>query len=208
MLVTKDSTNDSRPSEEGVGASDNKDRVFKSLELEKLYGSRQAVRRALATGKLHQVCRGVYSMEKLSKDVAIIETYVKYYSDAVISKQSALILQGLVKDKRDKLDLDVPREDNPPRSHELFKFNRRANIIGVEDKILDGRKMLIYSRERCLFEALQLEGKLSRYFREAVMRYCASGKIDLEEIERLGESIKGASDILFSIQTVLAVKNL
>jgi len=181
--------------------------VLRSNELEKIVGTRQAIRRAVNAGMLHQVCRGLYSVgELIPRHKALFVVLGKYYPDAIISQKSAMVFQELLDESLDKIDLDVPREDNPPRKHEFYNFNRKATLIGWEEKEIEGRKIRVYSRERCLFEALSIDGYSGELFHKVLLRYC-KGDINLKAIEDIGETLKGSREIITGIRVAQAANN-
>ncbi len=179
--------------------------VMKTSELQKILGSRQAIKRHVDEGHIFQVCRGIYSIGiESSQNEATFKVLNKYFSDAIISGKSALVLQGLYDKHLEKLDLDVPREDSPPRKHELFQFHRKSNLAGWEEISIKGVKIKIYVRERCLFEAYSELDEIA--FQKVVIKYCKTG-IKLSKVEEIGKNHKDLNFIVSSIKLAQATLN-
>lgn len=173
--------------------------VLKSSELSKILGSGTAIKLAEDRGLVYPVTRGFYAVGEVPYEKEAYLVLFKYYPEAVISRYSALFLQGMSEYAPERLTVDIPLEHNKI-SNQLFDVKRSSKIGGVETKTLCGVDLKIYSPERCLFEAYSVGGKNSELYHKAVLAYCRDREVDFEKIKELGSRLPGLKDIVSSIQ--------
>lgn len=174
--------------------------VYTTKDLELKYNNRMAIHRAVENGKLYEVARGVYSSIDTPITAAPILFLNKYMEGSVVSKMSAIYYQGLHEHMPEKIDIDYSREGkNLGRENELFFLNQVSSkrITHTEYKNIHGVETLIYTKERCLFEAFKIDGnKPGEYFQKVVLNYINSNTPNMNLIIEISEKLGGKNRIV------------
>ncbi len=72
--------------------------VYKHAELEKILGSKMAVKRAAEAGTIEKISRGFYATPDVPSNQAFFAVVKKFYQEAVISKRTLLYHYKLTTD--------------------------------------------------------------------------------------------------------------
>jgi hypothetical protein len=123
------------------------------------FGSRHHVRKAVGSGKLSHVARGIYSTDRNND---FLSTLLKKYSLAIVTGQTAYYLHDLSDVIPDKIDLATKRggtviSDNQVNQH--FIPNDWLNVGKTTIKH-SGSFVRVYDKERMLIELIRNRNKM------------------------------------------------
>lgn len=136
------------------------------------YGSAYAIGKAVASGKLHKLEKGIYSdREVYVPEEAIIRTK---YPNAVITLQSAFMYHGLSDTVPEQYALATGPKDaaiSDPRIRQYYMPEGTLSV-GKMEMEYGGAKIIVYDLERMLIELMRFRTKLSfDYYKEIVKNY-------------------------------------
>lgn len=171
-----------------VSATIQKHQIMRGAELIKIAGSYLHLRRKVDDGLLISLGSGLYATPSLDPFVASVLAVAKYYPNAVISGETALLIHGLGESLSTQIDADIPR--NQSIRNKLLRIHRvpETRIIGVVKMRYFGKKIKIYDPERSLCDAHRKVPGASFY--KALKRYMAAGKINAEKIAQYDKKLK------------------
>lgn len=173
--------------------------LLSSKEIQEIMGSRMAVSRLRDEGIINLVTGKIYSVgDSYNYENEALIILSKYYPQAVISGASALFYQEMGEFLSDQLEIDISRNSSILSESEYFLVNfvSDSKITGIEEKEIQGYKVKIYNKTRCLIDLLR-NGKSSsgEFFQKAVNIYYKNG-LDRDELKKLKESFpKEVSEI-------------
>ncbi|GGJ87454.1 transcriptional regulator [Pilimelia anulata] len=130
------------------------------------YGlSRSRLYRSVQSGNFERIARGLYvATDAANADWEWLEAAARR-ADATICLVSALAHHDLTDVVPDALDVAIPRGARIPATHSAIRWHSFAADtfdLGREEILIPGSSMTIgiYSRERCIADALRLRGDL------------------------------------------------
>ena len=145
--------------------------ILTYAECKKIYKTDYAIHKLLAEGKLKRIRRGIYSDEDYAFDLEVVN---KIYPYAVFTLYSAFYYHGLT-DTIPKFYYLMTDKNatkiKDKRIHQVFD-NHESLTLGIEEKIYNGVKIRIFSRERMLVELIRNKNKLPfDYYKEIIANY-------------------------------------
>ena len=148
------------------------------------YGSAYRIGRAVSSGEVHKVARGLYSDERHPDPSAVA---CALYPQAVLTMDSAFYLHGLTDVVPEMVHVATPRNSTRIRDARVRQHFMREGLMGTGVEVLDaeGSPVRAFSRERMLVELLRNAGTLPMdYYRELIGSYrrIADG-LDMREVE-------------------------
>ncbi len=150
--------------------------------------SRHSLYKLLECGVIEQLGRGVYrlaSMPPVSRPDLL--TVTLRIPKAVVSLVSALDFHGLTTQIPHRVDIALPRSagiprlDPPPLS--VKRFSDAAYAAGIEEHMIDGASVKIYSAEKSLVDSFKYRNKIGmEIVLEALSLYRTRKKVQPAEI--------------------------
>ena len=141
-------------------------------ECKKQYGSQYQIDKAVESGMLFQLEKGIYSTKKRESDIAVIS--MKYPS-VIFTMNSAFYFYGLTDDIPDLYYVVTKRgarKITDSRVVQKFENSEEALILGAEETDYEGTKILMYNRERMLLELIRHKNQLPfDYYKEILNNY-------------------------------------
>jgi len=160
--------------------------VYKTTELEKIFGNRMAIGRACEKGEIERVAQGIYATSDLVDEKTVAcHILSKYYPDAVVSKSSALYFHDLYDYPGDEFHADLSSDASYIGTKFVLHFHKSSFINGVTRGNFNGLSLPVYSPERAVFEALYLEPGLGNIVNEVVIKYLNKFDSDGKGIAKL-----------------------
>lgn len=145
--------------------------VYKHSELELIFGSKMAIKRAVEDGQIEKVSRGYYATLDVPINKAFYLIINKFYSNAVISKKSLLYHYKLTTDQPNLIDLDVKADSVLRNNTDLINIYRTNKLFNTTKQEINFVKLKCYSIERALFEVLYFEKKAGPLTSEVIHNY-------------------------------------
>ncbi len=161
--------------------------VYKHAELEKIFGSKMAVKRAVEVGMIEKISRAFYATPDVPSNQAFYSVIKKFYSGAVISKRTLLYHYKLTTDQPSVIDIDVDTDSKLRNSNDLISVYRTNKIFSTTSLEINLVKLKGYSVERALFEALHFEKKPGQLTSEVIHNYLASHKYEPASIHKIAQ---------------------
>lgn len=145
--------------------------VYRYNEVIARYGSAYDIRRAVASGSLFKVGRGVYSDEHYPDTNA---TVCALWPQAVLTMDTAFNLHDLTDVVPDLVHVATPRNSTRIRDPQVRQHFMLPQLmsVGVQTMNIDGSPVRVFTRERMLVELLRCVGKLPfDYYKELIGSY-------------------------------------
>jgi len=148
------------------------------------FNSDYGIKRAIRTGEIYQIERGIYSNQKHVSTLAILSTK---YPDAIVTLDTAFYyheLTDVVPDKYYIATAESARKLRDTRIKQIFVKNAILDI-GVTTMERGDAFFCIYDRERMLIELLRYKNKLPYdYYKEILGNYRnIINELDIERIQ-------------------------
>ncbi len=137
----------------------------------KSYKSAYQIRKAIDTGELYQIEKGIYADEPKASALAIIAAK---YPKAIITMDTAFYFHGLTDVIPDEYCIATRESSRALRDRRVKQFFIKDEIlnIGVTTMERQGTKFKIYDRERMLVELLRFKKQLPfDYYKEVLGNY-------------------------------------
>lgn len=165
-----------------------RDFVLRSKELEKILGSRIAIKRQTEEGKLQALGSGIYASPSLDPIVASALAVTKYYPKAVISDRTALFLHGLNDAAVSRIDVDIPSSTS--LRNRLLEVHRvvPSRLVGIGTVKMAGHSVRAYDLERTLCEAYRIDPAGPEFF-QALKRYLKKTSPKTGKIKNYDEAL-------------------
>lgn len=150
----------------------------------KKYGTRYAIKKAIQSGNLYRIERGMYStMPRADRmEIAAVK-----YPEAVMTMDTAFYYHGLTDDIPDRCYIATPRSAKALRDTGIKQIYVDKDIFdkGVTEAEKEGIRFRIYDRERMLIELLRYKNSLPYdYYKEILHSYRKIiGELDIERIQ-------------------------
>lgn len=159
--------------------------VYKHAELEMIFCSKMAVKRAATFGLIERISRGFYSTPDVPINQTFFSVIKKFYSEAVISKRTLLYHYQLTTDQPITIDIDVNTNSTLRNSTDLIELHRTNKIFSTKTTEFNGIKLKCYTIERALFEVLYFEKRPGPLTSEVIHNYLANHKYKPTTIYKL-----------------------
>lgn len=159
-------------------------KVMRSQELEKILGSRIAIKRQVELGNLYPLGSGLYSSPSLDPFTAAILAASKYYPKAIISNLTALVIHQMSDESLNQTDVDI--EKSLSIRNRFLNVHRvsKKKMVGVIKMIFQGNEIQIYNRNRSLCEAYKIDPRGPLFFK-ALKRYLKSKTPDAKDLAEI-----------------------
>ena len=178
--------------------------VYKHAELEKIFGSKMATKRALEAGAIEKISRAFYATPDIPSNQAFFSIVKKFYQGAVISKRTLLYHYKLTTDQPSIIDIDVDTETKLRNSTDLISVYRTNKIFSTISLEFNSVKLKCYSVERALFEVLHFEKKPGQLTSEVIHNYLANHKYEPAIIHKIAQKFGTRGLELASLVQVLS----
>ena len=154
------------------------------------YGSPHFLRKALKSGELHQIEKGIYSDSGIH--VSTMAVLAAKYPKAIVTMDTAFYYHGLTDVIPDEYYIATPESSRALRDPRIKQVFENGSIFGVGATVMERQDATfkIYGRERMLIELLRYKNKLPYdYYKEILGNYRALiGKLDIELIQEYAET--------------------
>ena len=161
--------------------------VYKHAELEKIFGSKMAAKRAVEAGTIEKISRAFYATPDVSSNQTFFSVVKKFYQGAVISKRTLLYHYKLTTDQPSVIDIDVNTASKLRNSTDLISVHRTNKIFSTTKLEINSVKLKCYSVERTLFEVLHFEKKPGQLTSEVIHNYLANHKYEPAVIHKIAQ---------------------
>lgn len=161
--------------------------VYKHADLEKIFGSKMAVKRAVEAGAIEKISRAFYTTPDIPSNQAFYLVVKKFYQGAVISKRTLLYHYKLTTDQPSVLDIDVDTASKLRNSTDLISVYRTNKIFNTTSLEINSVKLKCYSIERALFEVLHFEKKPGQLTSEVIHNYLDNHKYEPATIHKIAQ---------------------
>jgi hypothetical protein len=178
--------------------------VYKHAELEKIFGSKMAVKRAVEAGVIEKISRAFYATPDVPSNQAFYSVIKKFYPGSVISKRTLLYHYKLTTDQPSVIDIDVDTDSKLRNSTDLISVYRTNKIFSTTSLEINSVKLKGYSVERALFEVLHFEKKPGQLTSEVIHNYLANHKYEPATIHKIAQKTGKRGLELASLIQVLA----
>ena len=150
--------------------------VYKHSELEQIFGSKMAVKRALEAGTIEKTSRALYATLEIPSNRIFYLAIKKFYPNSVISKRTLLYHYRLTTHQPTAIDIDVATHSKLRNSTDLISVYRTKKIFNIQFLDFNFIKLKCYTVERALFEVLYFEKKSGQLTSEVVHNYLSNYK--------------------------------
>lgn len=181
--------------------------VYKHAELEKIFGSKMAVKRAVEAGAIEKISRAFYATPDIPFNQAFFSIVKKFYQGAVISKRTLLYYYKLTTDQPSFVDIDVETDSKLRNSTDLISVHRTNKMFSMTSLEVNSVKFKCYTIERSLFEVLYFEKKPGQLTSEVIHNYLANHKYEPAIIHKIAQKFGKRGLELASLIQVLAGNN-
>lgn len=162
--------------------------VLKSKDLERILGSRVAIKRKVEAGELQALGSGIYSSPKLDPFTAAAIAVAKFFPQAVLSGRTALFFHKLSDHSVERLNVDIVKTTS--LSNRMLEVHRvvPSRLVGISKLKLEGHAVRIYDLERTLCEASRLDPAGPEFF-TALKRYLKQKEPDTLKIKKYDKAL-------------------
>ncbi len=185
---------------EKILAALKKKKVMRAAELEKFFTHRSILRRMTESAEIFSVGSGFYAHASVEPQVAAVLA-ANYYSKAVVSGITALVIHDLSDEVIDRVDIDIPRTSS--LRNKIFRVHRvpRERLVGIVNHPYQGYKVRTYDKERALCDAYLKEAD-GAIFYKALKRYLRGKDRDIDAIARYDKDLN--TKVLHHVRQELA----
>ena len=175
--------------------------LYSYADMIETYGSAYQIAKAVESGALFKVARGLYSDERHPDPSAVV---CALWPQAVLPMDSAFYLHGLTDVVPGLVHVATPR--NATRIHDehvrQYFMDKGLMGIGVERLERGGLAVRAFTRERMLVELLRSAGSLPLdYYKELIDSYRKiSDDLDMREVEDCMALYKRADSLFDMLQ--------
>ena len=164
--------------------------LYSYKECKQRYLTDYALRKALLSGELIKVSRGVYSDNGKEHDLSVIG---KTYPYAVFTMNSAFYYHGLTDTIPRKYYLITDKDSTKIQDSRIIQYydNSSSLDLGTEQKEYNGSIIRIFNRERMLVELIRHRKKLPfDYYKEIIANYRKLlYQLDIQAVEEYAEKL-------------------
>ena len=167
----------------------------------KKYGTKYLLKKAVESGNIYQLEKGVYSDEEyVSEELIIASKYPK----AVFTMDSAFYHYGLTDVIPEKYYLATDRNAAKIPDKRVIQVFEKSDLLtlGVNTETKNGYRISIYSRERMLVELLRHKSKIPfDYYKEVLNNYRdIIYDLDIRAIQDYAETVPKSAMIMETLQ--------
>lgn len=157
--------------------------------------------KVLADTKLFKVEKGIYSDTQTWRDISLVAFKNK---NAIFTMNSAFYYQDLTDSIPEKYYLGTHRDATKIKDSNVKQifYPEETLLLGVEEKIVYGTPIKVYSKERMLVELIKHKNKLPfDYYKEIISNYRNKiFELDEEWLEENIERFSGSKKLFDTIQ--------
>ena len=130
----------------------------------------RGIKKAVASGKLYKIEKGVYSDRPYEPTLAVIAAK---YPSAVFTMNSAFYYHGLTDDISEKYYLATDKNASKIRDKRVVQvFENGSYTLGAEAAVVEGVTIRMYNKERMLIELLRHKNQLPfDYYKEVLSNF-------------------------------------
>lgn len=165
------------------------------------FGSAYQIGKAVDSGTLFKVARGLYSSERYPDPNAVV---CALYPQAVLTMDSAFYLHGLTDTVPELVHVATARNSTRIRDIRVRQYFMEPTLMitGVEVVGEDGLEVRVFSRERMLVELLRSAGSMPLdYYKELIGSYRKIAvELDMREVEECMSLYKRADNLFDMMQ--------
>ena len=173
--------------------------IYTYKEMVSRYGSAYQIARAVDSGNVFKVSRGIYSDVRHPNPNAVA---CALYPHAVLTMDSAFYLHGLTDVIPELVHVATPRNSTRIRNAHVRQYFMEPRLmrVGTQQREDSGLLVRVFSKERMLVELLRNAGKLPLdYYKELIGSYRKiANELDMHEVEDCMSQYKRA-DTLFDM---------
>lgn len=152
-------------------------------------GTNYNLKKSLASGKVFQIEKGIYSDSPDASPLAVITAK---YPNAIITMDSAFYYHDLTDVIPQRYCLATDKHSYPIKDRRVWQFYLPSDIlnVGVTTMTVRDATFKIYDKERMLIELLRYKNKLSfDYYKEILQNYRDQMyDLDIERIEEYADA--------------------
>ena len=165
------------------------------------YGSAYQIGKAVDSGTVYKIARGLYSDEKHPNPNAVA---CALWPQAVLTMDSAFCLHGLTDVVPELVHVATPRNSTRIRDTRIRQYFMEPALmsVGVETTGGEGSAIRTFTLERMLVELLRNAGALPLdYYKELIASYRKiAGDLDMREVEDCMALYKRADSLFDMMQ--------
>lgn len=158
--------------------------IYTYEEMVSRCGSAYQIARAVDSGNVFKVSRGIYSDVRHPNPNAVA---CALYPHAVLTMDSAFCLHGLTDVIPELVHVATPRNSTRIHNAHIRQYFMESKLMwaGVQQREDEGLPIRLFSRERMLVELLRNAGKLPLdYYKELIGSYRKiADELDMREVE-------------------------
>ncbi len=175
--------------------------LYSYKECKQKYNSDYAIRKAIQSGEIIRISRGVYSNTDAEMELSIIG---KKYSYAVFTMNSAFYYHGLTDTVPSKYYLITDKDSTKIKDSRIVQYydNDNSLKIGLEKKEYNGSIINIFSKERMLVELIRHKNNLPfDYYKEIILNYRKIVyQLDIQAIQEYAQSLPKSKLVMKTLQ--------
>lgn len=175
--------------------------LYAYVDMLKQYGSAYQIGKAVDSGAIHKVARGLYSDERHPDPNAVV---CALWPQSVLTMDSAFYLHGLTDVVPELVHVATPRNSTRIRDERVRQYFMESGLmtVGTETITADGLTIRTFSRERMLVELLRSAGVIPLdYYKELITSYRRiADSLDMQEVEDCMALFKRADSLLEMFQ--------
>ena len=161
------------------------------------YGTKYLLKKAVESGEIYQLERGIYSDKKYVSEEYIVAAK---YPRAIFTMDSAFYHYRLTDVIPEQYILATDRDASKISDKRIIQVfeHKRILMVGAVTEINDGCKINIYSKERLLIELLRHKSKIPfDYYKEVLLNYRQIiYDLDIRAIQDYAELVPKSSIIM------------
>lgn len=165
------------------------------------YGTKYLMKKAVESGELFCLEKGIYSDEKYVSEDAII---AMKYPRAVFTLDSAFYYHGLTDVIPEKYYLSTDRNATKISDNRIVQIFEQANILymGATEFDRNGYSIPVYTKERLLVELLRHKTKLPfDYYKEVLLNFRnIVHSLDIRAVQDYAERVPKTARIMEILQ--------
>ncbi len=152
------------------------------------FGSNHYLDKAIESGRLFKIEKGIYSDEQLPSQLSVV---VFKYPNTIMTMESAFYYHGLTDSIPDEYVLCTERNGTKIKDIRIKQIfcQKKLFLIGKSKMEYQGIKLNIYDRERMLIELVRNREKLPYDYYKEIIRSYRDKLFDLD-IEKMQEYIR------------------
>lgn len=175
--------------------------LFSYKECKQKYHTDYAIRKALESGELMKVSRGLYSDSGKEHDLSVIG---RLYPYAVFTMNSAFYYHGLVDTVPKRYYLITDKDSTKIKNPKVVQYfdNNDSLDLGTEQKEYNGSVIKIFNRERLLVELIRHKNKLPfDYYKEIIGNYRKLiYQLDIQAVQEYAERLPKTRLVMETLQ--------